>query len=259
MGKLHELLAVEGDLASVAEKVTDEARNTFIKKQEHFVGQVRTLTMFDEARSGENLTEEKPLVTTVRDKLSFVEKQISPYYDAVLQKDVTNQNATADLVIAGTVIAKDVPATFLLGMETKLKKLRKVYEAIPTLNPGTKFIKDEVAGKGIYKQESPVVGMKTEKTVNHKILYEATDHHPAQIEKWNEDVPIGRIETSHTSGMLSPAEKSVLLGNVDTLLRAVKKARQRANTTKVASGYSIAKIMFDFIHDGKKVGIASGS
>lgn len=247
MGKLHELLAVEGDLASVAEKVTDEAVNTFSKKQEHFVGQVRTLTMFDEARSGENVTDEKPLVTTVGAKLDYVAKQVIPYFDAVLQKDVTNQSAIADLVVNGKTLAKDLPATFLLGMEARLKKLRKVYETIPTLNPGIHFVKDEAAGEGVYRQENPSTNMRTEKTIKHKVLYDATKEHPAQIERWNEDVPIGRIETAHTSGMVSPAEKSRLLGNVDTLLRAVKKARQRANTVDAATT-KVASAMFDYIH-----------
>ena len=37
-GKLHELLAVEGDLGGASKKLMVEAANTFSKKTDHFMG-----------------------------------------------------------------------------------------------------------------------------------------------------------------------------------------------------------------------------
>ncbi len=246
MGKLHELLAVEGDLSNTADKVIAEAVNTFTKKNEHFAGQVRAVKMFDVNREGENSTEEKALVTTVQKKLDYVGGIVAKYWDAILRKEQTNQNARADLIFDGEVVYKDLPATFLLGMESRLKKLRVIYEAVPTLNPNVVWELDPAAGEGVYR--SPMtVNMRTEKTVKHKVLYEASKEHPAQIEKWTEDVPIGRIESTSTSGMFTPAEKSHVIGRIDALIRAVKQARQRANDTKVENTEIGAKL-FELIH-----------
>ena len=53
MTKLHEILAVDGDLQEAAKKIQAETINTFTKKVEHFVGMSKTLHMFDEGRRQE--------------------------------------------------------------------------------------------------------------------------------------------------------------------------------------------------------------
>lgn len=247
MAKLHEILAVEGDLDATARKVTDEAIDTFHKKPDHFIEQHRSLVLFDDDRSSENLDESKALVTTVADKLSYVRGHIERYFDTFARKEATNQTAKADLVIDGVTLIEDAPATMLLGLESKLKTMRAMYEAIPTLQPGADWVLDPDRGADIFKSSEPEVRMKTEKQIQHKVLVEATKEHPAQIEKWNADVPVGKITLRSWSGMMSPAEKSALLGRIDTLIRAVKKARQRANTAEVVDIF-IGSALFGFIH-----------
>jgi hypothetical protein len=85
--------------------------------------------------------------------------------------------------------------------------------------------------------------------MKHKVLYDATEEHPAQLETWSEDIPIGKFTETLWSGMLSPAEKSAKLGRIDKLLRAVKKARQRANAVDVVD-VTIGKELFNYI-EGK--------
>jgi hypothetical protein len=96
---------------------------------------------------------------------------------------------------------------------------------------------------------APAVNFRGEKTMKHKVLYDATDKHPAQIEKWTEDIPVAKIETVHRSTMLTPLAKSKMLGRVDKLIAAVKAARQRANTVEVEKR-EIAKSMFDYMIHG---------
>jgi hypothetical protein len=246
MSKLHELLAVEGDLHGIAKKMMDETIKTF-GKPEHFQGYHKHLEMFNEEEQGKVVADEyKEMVTTVPDKLEYLGKSVANYFDAVLQKEATNQNAKADLVIDGVVIGTDVPATFLLGLENKMKELRNVLEAAPTLPPGNAWEKDETLGNGVYRLVNPVVTMKTAKQIQHKVLYQATDKHPAQIEKWDEQVNVGKYITNVQNGMLSPADKSRILGKCDKLIQAVKKARMQANNTDVVSA-TIGEKIFDFI------------
>ncbi len=242
---LHELLAVEGDLDGAHKKILDETKSTFTKKQDKFMGQHRKLHMFIEDGI-EHPEIYKKMDDTVQSKLDHMQKTEKRYFDAMLQKEATNQLAVADLKVEGVVIGTDLPATFLLGMETRLKRLREVYSAIPTLQPGIDWVKDETEGANVYKNGKPDEQLKTETIIEPVVLYEATKDHPAQVKEASKVVTVGKYRTSTWSGMLSVAEKSALLGRIDKLIRAFKKARQRANTTEVVNR-SIGKEIFAYI------------
>ncbi len=77
------------------------------------------------------------------------------------------------------------------------------------------------------------VTYKTKKAIKHKVLYEATPNHPAQIEKWSEDERVGKYTKQMWCGLFSNPQKTAILNRVDKLIRAVKKARQRANRVEV--------------------------
>jgi hypothetical protein len=219
MGKLHELLAVEKGLEVAATDAVREARDTFTRKQNHFLGAIKRYEPFDEAKRHEEATEEfHEMETTVPAALERVMTQVAKWFDAVLQKEATNQTAKADVVVRGRTLARDLPATFLLGLESKLRQLRQMVQEVPVLSPGTKWEPDATRGKGV---------------IEHKIIVPATKEHPAQVEKWNADQNIGRYITEKWSGMASPADKAALLERLGELERAVKQARQRANAAEV--------------------------
>lgn len=246
---LHELLAVEADLDGAHKKILDETRLTFVKKADHFMGQHRKLEMFVE--DGITYPEEfKKIDTTVQAKLDHMQKTEVRYFDALLQKEATNQKATADLIVDGIVIVTDLPATFLLGMETRMKHLRVAYENIPTLAPGIEWEVDASQGDNIYKTTKPQEKLKTESVIEAVVLYEATKEHPAQIKEVSNVKTVGKYSLTAWSGMITPAEKSILLGRIDKLIRAFKKARQRANTTPV-DVRTIGENLFSFINGGK--------
>jgi hypothetical protein len=248
--KLHEVLAVEGELEGVNKSVLDEAKHTFKAKPDHFLGSIKTYSPFDANDQDVMAPEYKEMVTTIGDKLAYVFEHVARYLDAVAQKEATNQTARADIVLGdGRVLAKDIPATFLLGLETKIKQWKEVCQEIPTLAPGLSWKKDEARGKGVYVAEHPEETRRTKKTVKSKVLYDATKEHPAQIEKWAEDIPVGKFVTQRWCGMLSPADKSALLARLDELGRAVKQARQRANCAEIVD-VKIGKTLFDFLANG---------
>lgn len=251
-GKLHELLAVEKGLQTAAEEAIQEARTTFTKKPAHFIGYDKRYEPFDEAAKAEEGTEEhQEMVTTVERKLAFVFKHVAKWFDAVAQKEATNQLAKSDVVIGDFTLVKDVPATLLLGLETKLKQLRVMIRDTPTLAPGIKWDPDENRGKGIYVAAHPEEKFRTKRVVEHKIIVPATPEHPAQVERWTADKNVGRYITEKWCGMLSPAEKSEILGRLDEVERAVKKARQRANSTEVVN-LKVGKAITDYVLTGAK-------
>ena len=96
--------------------------------------------------------------------------------------------------------------------------------------------------------------MKTQRTTKSTVLYEAKfpkaneggNSIPAVIDKWEEVENVGKYTKKHWSGAVTSARKSELLGRIDNLLRAVKKARQRANSTEVVS-MSVGNSLFEYI------------
>lgn len=250
MGKMHELLSVEGDKEGVWKKLLEETIITFTKKPEHFSASIRTYKPFDDKENADGFTERHEMTTTVKEKLDYFLGAVNDYFDVLFQKECTNQKATSTWEVDGTILSTLTPATFLLAMENRLKELRKVFEAIPTLQPGIKWEEDKNVSKDVFRMANPEQRFRTAKTFAHKILCAATDKHPAQIEKWEETVNVGIFETQKWSGMLSPAQKSEMLGRIDKLIQSAKQARMRANMQEVDTA-TVAKKITNFIMEGK--------
>jgi hypothetical protein len=64
----------------------------------------------------------------------------------------------------------------------------------------------------------------------------------------SQDIPVGKQHILEFSGLITPAEKAVLLERVETVTRAVKSARARANAQEVDAGANkIAARIFEYI------------
>lgn len=247
MSKLHELLAVESELESANKMILAETKGTFSKKVSHFGGHVKTYKALDDNDVDTVPEQHQEMVTTVNDKLDYMfGEHVAPYIDAVLQKEATNQGATADLVVEDVEIAKELPATFLLGLETKLRQWRDVLQQAPTLQPGVAWKKDETRGPNVYVTEHAEETMRTKKIMKPVVLAEATKEHKAQVKESTEDVPVGKFTKVSWSGMMSPAEKSDMLKRLDALIRATKQARMRANQQNVVDAH-IGSALADFV------------
>jgi len=248
MTKLHEVLAVEASKEKVASKLVQESVRT-LGKENLFSGQVRRLVMLDTAEEYLNGEERVALTSTVDENLEYLVKPLADYWDVTLQKDSANQKAMADIMLDGKCLAQNLPATFLLGMETKLNNLRKLYEAIPTLAPGITWDVDEQERTGTFKARNDQVSFKTEKDMEFKEASPATKEHPAQIAKMERTRNTGKYTLTKWSGMLTPLDKAERLNRLDQLLNAVKQARQRANSVEVKNA-SVGADLINFINNG---------
>lgn len=247
MSHLHELLAVEGDIEKQFNDALSKANNDFNRNLHLFEGSNKKLEMFED-QGYEHPEQTVELSTTVTQRLDTVTAPASRYFDAILQKEATNQTAKADLVVDGVTIGKDLPATFLLGMESRLQKLKMLYTSIPTLPPGELWEVDSTQGEGdVYRAARDKITFKTAKTFKSKVLYEATEHHPAEIEKWTEQVNVGRHIETRWSGCVPANIKQQWLRRIDRLIEAVKRARQKANRAEVVTA-KVGTELFSFIH-----------
>lgn len=250
MGQLHELLAVEKDLEREKDKTKEAISTVFAEKPNLFLGGIRTLKMFDENRRNEEAagTGQQEITVTVSGQLKELAQTFSQFWDVKLQKETANQEAKADIEIDGKPFVKDVPVTFLLTLEKELEQVKKACKAIPILQAGVAWERDEQKGEGYWKTSQPVVKNKTEKVLQHDVIVPATKEHPAQVEKWTEDKPVGQYHEETWSAMLPRAEKMALLERVNTLYHAVKKARQRANNQEVRP-VTIGQQIFSYLFD----------
>ncbi len=255
MAKLHEVLAVESDLEGKYKRVCDEAKKVFKDKPSHFIGYTRELNMFSDDGI-EYPVEQQEMATTVADKLGYIQGSISSYINALCQKESTNQKATAKIIIDGVELTGDLPATFLLGMESRLKYIRGVYETIPTLPVNVGWEEAPAVGESVFVTKHPEEKLKTSRTFKSKVLVPAQfpkdgergDSLPAQIEKWEEVENVGKFVKTIWSGMMPSSKKAKMLGRIDILIKAVKQARQRANTTEVQRCGGLGGVFMDYIN-----------
>jgi hypothetical protein len=247
MSKLHQHIAVESNVKTGEEKIRNECMKTFREKT-HYDGIMKQYIPTDAEL--ETITEEyKHVVDTVPDKLEYVHISMIRLFDYIYQKELANQKACSDLIIKEDdkeiVIAKDVPATMLLSLEKKLQQIRDLYAIIPTCDPAKKWIKDP-SETNKFKTE-PEEKIRNKKEPFSLVKYHATTEHPAQVEIMYREEPIGKLQTTYMTGKITPAEKSKLLGRIDTLLRAVIKSRQNANEVEMTKD-KIGKDIFKYIH-----------
>ena len=247
MSKLHELLAVEGNLESQAQKCRSELAATFEKKRHHF-GEKR-VTFTANSEGAQPVTEEQSdIQTTVAKEIALISGIIAKSIDASHHIDVANCTAKADVVTEnGETILQNVPATALLQLEKRLKEVHELVAAIPTLDPAKGFKQDEHREPGIFKARE-ISKTRTKKTVRPMVLYEATKEHPAQVKEVTEDLPIGVILEQEWSSLVTPAIKADILDRCDILVRAVRRARARANELEIdVKSNQIGKNLLDFI------------
>lgn len=248
--KLHELLAVESSLEKAANKLMQESLKT-LNKETLFNGQHRTLKMFREEDKDSELSETQLVETTVDENIDYIVTPIAKWIDVVLRKDVANTSAKADLVVESKTIAKDLPATFLLGLENKIQKYRPVLEAIPTLPPGRDWRPDTTQRKGIWIDNNPQISIKSRKDPEFRVVAEATVQHPAQIREVERVLDVGRYVTTSYSGKMTSLEKAERLKRLDVLLHAVKQARMRANDAAINNSLRIGEDVLAYINTGK--------
>jgi hypothetical protein len=247
MAKLHELLAVESNLSTQANKTRGELIETFHKKRHLF--EEKRVTFTPDTEGAQAVTEtQSDIQSTVLKEITWISGVMAKSWDVSHQVDLANTKAVADVVTEDDVtLLKDVPATSLLQLEKRLKEVSDLVQAIPTLDPAKGFQPDEQRGKGIY-QARPVNKKKTKKVPQVLELAPATKEHPRQTQVYSEDVPVGAIQELEWSAMLTPAMKSELLDRCDMLLRAVRKARAKANEVDVeVAGNKIGKKLLDYV------------
>jgi hypothetical protein len=242
--KLHQILALEGTAKNRAKTVLDVAYHG-LQKPALLNGFSRVYTpLDDDATTSDQLPAEGTRVQLRAPKaIADVSTALTRVFDLVLTREFANTEATADLVVDGTTIAEGVPVAYLLFLEKQLTDLRTFFTKLPVLDPAEDWEwSDETA---TYKSQ-PVQTRRSQKVPRNHVKYDATPEHPAQVEMYMEDVPVGTWTAVKFSGALRQTEVDDYVERISKVLDAVKSARAEANTLDVAN-QSIGTSLFEFV------------
>ncbi len=241
--RLNQIVAIEKGVKTRAQKELTDAHQD-LQKNALLSGISRTYKPLDDA--GERFPAESTRVQKRADEvIKHVREILVDLFDVTAQRDTTNCVAKADVVVDGKTLAKDVPATYLLWLEKQLVDLKTFVEKLPTLDPSEEWAANDA--QACYATP-PTQTHKTKKIPRNHVKAEATEKHPAQVEVFMEDVVVGYWTTVKFSGALPARQVNEMLERVEKLQRAVKFAREEANTHEalpVRFGDALLGYLFD--------------
>ena len=228
MAKLNQIIAVEKGIKSQSfQELTDS--HHALQKPTLLSGIARTYRPKDE--EGEQLPPESTRVQVrSEDIIRETANVMTRLFDVTATKDWANTKARADVIVDGTVLLSQVPATYLLFLEKQLVDMHTFIKKLPVLDAAETWNFDSSAD--CWATE-PVQTTKTKKVPRNHVKAEATDKHPAQVEVYYEDVIVGYWRTVKFSGALPAKRVNELLERVEKLQQAVKFAREEANNMDV--------------------------
>lgn len=239
--KLHEVVAIRKGVKSRSyAELTELYRKA--QKEDLYAGLSREFAPLDD--DGERFPSESRKVQLVAaDVLKRARKLRTAYLDIEATQELGNRQASADVEVDGQVILKDMPVTLLIFIEKELTDLHTFIGGLPTLDESKTWNADP--NSNLFRTDAARTH-KTKKVQRAIVLYDATEHHPAQTQLITEDVTIGHWSTVYTSGALPVPRKEELLERVDALRNAVKRARARANDTEVTKK-AIGDALFGYL------------
>ena len=244
MPQLNQIVAVEnGEKGRAFERVRDLDHK--VARSGLLSGLSRTYRPKDE--DGERRPPESTKVqVSVEDVLDETAAVLTNLFDVAATKEWANTHARADVEVDGRVILADVPVTYLLFLERELKQLATMVGRLPTLDAGVNWEYDET--QGAWKSD-PVETTATKKVPRNHVKWEPPDpsyKQPAQVETFHEDVVVGYWTKIDYSGAIPEDRRRELVERAEKLLRAVRFAREKANSMEVEQ-VRVGADVFDYL------------
>ena len=228
MAKLNQIIAVEKGVKSKSFQELTQAHQSLLKPA-LLAGISRTYQAKDE--EGEQLPPESTRVQAkAEDILRTTATTLTRLFDVTATKDWANCSARADVVLDGRTLLAQVPVTYLLFLEKQLTDLHTFVRKLPVLDASESWNLD--ASTDAWKTD-PVRTIRTKKVPRNHVKAEATEKHPAQVEVYYEDVPVGYWTTVKFSGALPARRVNELMERVEKLQQAVQFAREEANGAEI--------------------------
>lgn len=239
--RVNQVIAVEKQTKARTNRELSDIY-ALIQKDELFSGLARTYQPKNE--DGDKLpAENKKVQVTVSNLAQRFQDALVELLNITGTKDKSNQFAKADIVVDGETLVDSVPVTYLLFLEKQLTDLHAWVSKLPVLDPTENWHKNEA--NGLFATDT-AQSIRTKKVLRNHVKSPATDKHPAQVETYSEDVAEGYWSTTKFSGAIPEPEREALIARVEKLQKAVKAAREEANSGYVQE-FAPGKAILDYI------------
>lgn len=241
MTKLNQIVAIESGVKNTSYARFQELHKD-AQKTTPFAGISRTYQPKDD--EGDRLPPESTKVQLRGNVLlSEVAKVLTRLFDVTATKNAANTHARADVVVEDNVLLANVPVSQLLFYEKQLKDLRTFALKLPVLDPSEEWEWDRASESWRSKSYDTVRSQKVPKAFEKA---KATDKHPAQVDTYFADIPVGTWTTTKFSGALPQEQVTALVERIERLQRAVKYAREQANLSEVTDVHQ-GQAIFDYL------------
>jgi len=241
--KLNQLVALEKG-SKTRHCSETSAIYKLIQKPALFNGLTKTYASVLEGDSESLPPETQRVQQRVPDVLKKLRALSSIYFDITARKEWTNSAATANVVVDGSVLLENVPVTYLLFLEKQLVDIRTEASKLPVLDETEEWKLDETTN--LFKTDA-IKTHRTKKMQKPLVLYAATPEHPAQTVVITEDVIAGHWTAVKQSGAISKIKRDEILERVETLIQAIKVAREEANSRLEVTAPSVGQKIFDYL------------
>lgn len=259
--KLNVLLAKTDHLASVFKNGLVDYVTFFKKSQGAFKGEKKTYEPFPGTVDYPNERANKLVVTTVDEKLKYLEESSVDYIDALFAQEKTNAtgSAKANLVVDGKVWG-EYSTLELLRLKTLLENttLKELYENIPVRNDDeiwNKTSNEMYANRNIWESGQKEGLHKT--TVKESYILPDPNiskvdgaKYTPQLASKDTIMELGKYTHQRFSGEASHTERAYILNRRSKLLTAVIEALKVANEAEVVASGLTAQKIFNYLHRG---------
>lgn len=259
--KLNVLLAKTDHLASVFKKGIEDYVKFFKTSQGAFKGEKKTYEPKPGTIDLVNERANKLVVTTVQEKLKYLQENSKEYIDALFSQEKTNSSgiAKASLIIEGTYFG-EFTSMELLRLKSLLESgtLKDMYENIPVRNddeqwnPSTseQYLKRQIfesaLRSGIHKSVMKEQYILTDPNIGKA---DSSKYTP-QIASKDTIVEIGDYTYQKFSGEASHVERAAILARRSKMLVAVIEALKMANDVDAIPSEMTSDKIFNYLHNG---------
>jgi hypothetical protein len=246
MARLNQIIAIANTKKTNAATALS-AVNSVLSRADLFSGLDRKYQSLDD--EGEKLPPENKIIQkTVAEVIESARVELTELLDVIATQEYANCEARGDIVVDGVVVAKQVPVSYMLYLEKQVDVLKGIVQKIPVLTQDVKWNRS-VSNNDVFVTD-PVTTNRTKKVPKSFVKYPATDHHPAQVEMFTEDVIVGTWSKVDMSSAIPASERDAMLKKIESLREAVKMAREEANSITVTD-QKIGKSVLDFVFGSK--------
>jgi hypothetical protein len=239
MPRLCQVVALE---AGIRNRTYSELTEHYKRLQKPALTSGLTRTYQPLIEYGDRFPDERTLVQIkAEDVIRQMTTSLARLFDITATRDYANCEARADVKVDGEILLAQVPVTYLLFLAKQVSDMRAVIMKLPVHDLADRWVRDESAG--CWRTEPPVETYRTRKTPMNHVKAAATDRHPAQVDVYFEDKPVGVWTAVKFTGGIPEDRRAELLGRVDKLAQAVSDAREEANAREVDNQHTGEQVL----------------